>query len=284
MVEFGASALLDIEIDQGSLRSARRTIEDDLGGVNVRSPRPSGGGGGVGGAIGSSGPEPATIDLSRRQLGEQELLVELAEERNDLLEDGFGEAGGGGRGGGILAGFGARSLIGGAGIGAGGPFAALAVLTGLGLLGASQADGTDDQRGTGRGGQDLPGGDGTTRVGGAGNQIQVPSGAARFFDNLGGDPAGTFRPIPDSAPRGGGTVNNNVNVQADATVSVNVPDQGPTESEIQRFAQAAARNEAQKVADKLRQELAGETGATAESTGAGRFFDNLGGDPAGRVE
>lgn len=129
MAEFSASADLEVTVDQQSIRSARRQIESGLGDVEVGL-APTGGGG----AVGSRGPEPATVDLSRRQLGQQETLVELAIQRNDLLEDLRGQGGAGGAGGAgstLLQVQGARSLLGG-GIGA----AAGTAAAGLGTAGA----------------------------------------------------------------------------------------------------------------------------------------------------
>lgn len=134
MAEFSAAADLTVQVDQRSLSNARRQIENDLGDVSV-GVAPTGGGGG---AVGSRGPEPATVDLSRRQLGEQETLVELAQARNELLEDLRGQGGGGGAGSTLLQVQGARSLLGGA---AGGAAAGAAGVGTAGLFGGILATG-----------------------------------------------------------------------------------------------------------------------------------------------
>lgn len=132
MVEFGASAELSISVPRSEVQSVRSQLERDLSDIEigVSSAAPTGGGG----AVGARGPEPAGIDISRRQLGQQEDLVDLAEQRNELLEE-LSEGGGvgGGGGGGIGPGTGfiaGRSLPG----GGGGGFGLLGL---LGLLGGT---------------------------------------------------------------------------------------------------------------------------------------------------
>lgn len=102
MSEFSAVANLEATVTQDSLRSARRTIERELGDVEVgvTANRPTGR---TGGAVGARGPEPASLDVSRRQLGQQETLVDLAADRNDLLEEIAERSLGGGGGGGFRA-------------------------------------------------------------------------------------------------------------------------------------------------------------------------------------
>lgn len=128
MAEFSAAASLEITVPQSELRSARSQIERELGdievGVSGRSAAPSGGR-----AVGAGGSEPADIDLSRRQLGQQESLVGLAEERNEFLQQlTEGDVGGGGGGPGglgtLLQVQGARSVLGNIGTAAAGVGAA----------------------------------------------------------------------------------------------------------------------------------------------------------------
>lgn len=130
MVEFTAVAQLEARVTQDSLRSARRTIERELGDVEVGvgTNRPTGRG-----AVGARGPEPASLDVSRRQLGQQETLVDLAGERNDLLEE-IAErslgGGGGGRFGSAAGGAaGAAAGAGLAGLAAGGAVATAGALS-----------------------------------------------------------------------------------------------------------------------------------------------------------
>jgi hypothetical protein len=126
MSEFTTAATLEVEIDDNSLRSARNRIERDLNDV-----RANGGAGSRGGGRGrrspmSGGGGMASLrDTARDQLDTQQVLVELAEERNELLEDlGRGNSGdGGGR---LPRGFGG---------GGGGLGGILGGVLGIGLLG-----------------------------------------------------------------------------------------------------------------------------------------------------
>lgn len=157
MSEFSAAADLEVTVTQDSLRSARRQIERDLGDVEVGvsgSAAPDGGGRtGVG-----RGQRAGILDASRQTLGATESLVDLAEVRNELLEDiaDAGGVGGGDGGGGAGAGqtvlqvAGAQSVLGGIGGAAGGAAAGaralgpMAALAGLplagGMVGQAGAD------------------------------------------------------------------------------------------------------------------------------------------------
>lgn len=122
--DFSTGASLSISVEQRSLRAARQEIERELADIPIGVDATVTGGRG---AVGASGPEPATVDLARRQLGELEELKELAIERNRFLEDVQGGGGGGLFGAGL--GFGAGRAGGGALAGAG-----LGGVGGFGLL------------------------------------------------------------------------------------------------------------------------------------------------------
>lgn len=248
MAEFTAAANLDIVVTPDSLRSARRTIERELGDVEVGvgSNRPTG----SRGAVGARGPEPAGVDLSRRQLGQQETLVELAGERNELLEELLEGADGGG--GGALrtagvAGLGARALgIGGGVAGAvASPFAALALLT-LGTGAAAAATTTPEERRRGN----VPVGPGPGPGG-----PSIPT-----FDGRRGGPAGARggqgQPRPDRPPRQGGTISQTTTIDATANVQL----AGMQESEVQRFVNQRIRQAAENIKNDLESLLGSGTG------------------------
>lgn len=128
---FGTTAMLEVEVDEQSLRNARSTIEERAGSVRVGS-RQAATDGGRGFATERASRERA---MSRQHLSQQagmldeigddmEASHELALERNELLEDILdavddgalnNRGGGGGGGGGVLSMLGLRSVAGGAG-------------------------------------------------------------------------------------------------------------------------------------------------------------------------
>lgn len=269
MSEF--SSIANLEVRPTGMDAARREIERELGDVEVgvTANRPTGRGGG---AVGARGPEPAGVDLNRRQLGQQEALVELATERNDILQELLEEGGDGG--GGFLRTAGTLGLAtqstGMLGAAVANPFTALAGLTlGTGAFAATQTteEERQDQRGgPGPGPRDRPPEFGTDRP----TAADLPASAQRFFDNLAGDPAGRTGPRttepPDRAPRAGGTKESTVNV--DATANVEVSD-SPRRSEIERFVQRRIRQAVEDIKRDLRRELGGDTSPRTTSSGGG---------------
>lgn len=105
MADFGTSVALSFEVDDAELRAARDDIENELGGVSVGVDA-----GGTGAAVADGGLDAGT-------------LTDLADERNDILDDILDEleggtfgGGGGGAGGLPIPGFGGGDDGGGLGI------------------------------------------------------------------------------------------------------------------------------------------------------------------------
>ncbi|NHN40537.1 hypothetical protein G9C85_02645 [Halorubellus sp. JP-L1] len=105
MTEFGTKAVLDLEVSDASIRNARAEIEDELGGVSVDVDTSTSG------QLASSANGRASKEraMSRQLLSDQadsaesiaadsDDLVELAHDRNELLEELVETAAGGGAG------------------------------------------------------------------------------------------------------------------------------------------------------------------------------------------
>lgn len=88
MTDFSTSALLELQVSQSSLKSARQTIESELGGaeVDVAATAASGGGASGSGGLAAAGLDTANTHLSaaRDHLSEN---ITLNEERNTLLRE-----------------------------------------------------------------------------------------------------------------------------------------------------------------------------------------------------
>jgi hypothetical protein len=126
--DFQTGAELNVSVSSSSLRDARRTIESELGDIEVDVIASLEGGG----AVGSRSPEAPGIDLSRRQLGELERANEYLEVMTEDLDD-LAAMGGGGDGDGTSLGGLARGL--GAGVGSGLGLTALGIGAGAGIGG-----------------------------------------------------------------------------------------------------------------------------------------------------
>lgn len=105
LTEFSASANLEVHLDQSSLRRVNRELSAGIDDPTVSAPRTRPDGGRPGGGI-SRGQRADLLGASRQQLSTVEELVELAEERNEILENRPTGGGGGfaaGVGGGTVA-------------------------------------------------------------------------------------------------------------------------------------------------------------------------------------
>lgn len=261
MAEF--SAVANLEIVPTGIDAARRQIERELGDVEVgvSSQRPTG-------AVGSRGPEPAGVDLSRRQLGQQEALVDLAGERNELLEELLEGGGGGGGGLGAAGGGFAAGRLGGAAAGfAGG--AALTGGVGLAFLGTLLAGGAAGQAGAGALDEAFPNARGSDII--AGTSVAREPGEpilGGFIEQLSGL-------VGEGVQGGQQTIRNVFNFNNQVAV-----DPSLARSEQQRFNQAQVRNqvepiintELQRFEQRLEQRLGGGTESrTAGGAPGGRF-------------
>lgn len=93
MSEFSTTALLEAQVNQSSLRSARQTVEDELSDieVDVAATASNGLGAGSGGGAGGSSLATSVLETSNQHLthisdvGDE--LAELAQERNHLLRE-----------------------------------------------------------------------------------------------------------------------------------------------------------------------------------------------------
>jgi hypothetical protein len=204
MADFSTSVALSFEIDDAELRAARDDIESELGGVSVDIDA-----GGTGGAVPDGGLDMGT-------------LTDLADERNDILDDILDElesgtfGGGGGGGGGLpIPGFGGGGDGGGFGLlealgigsiasggrGAVGRFgpAGLAI---AGLLGANEVASQQAEQQTGITASDAITAGGPGGGAGSGTGFFVPDLIAnQITSRLGGGGGGGDGEVPIDVPQ-----------------------------------------------------------------------------------
>lgn len=239
--EFSAAAELSVTLAQGEASSVRRELERELANIEVGtgSAAPTGGGG----AVGGRGPERAGIDLARRQLGEQETIVDLLQEQNELLEDGVGGGGGGG----------ARAGLAG-GLAAGGAGGLAATAAGVGAaafpLAASAALLSQNDPQAAREGRQVPGG-----------RVDLPE-----IPDIGFDVPPVFQRLAEGL---GMNINLNSNVNIDAPAAGGEGRRQFAEADFadSREVESLVRSELNRFEQRLKRELGG--GTTARTGGGG---------------